>query len=705
MKTTRRSILQAIVVAVPAIQACSSDAAPPPAPVENGERYFPQSLASGDPRPGSVILWTRVVDDAKPDSDYQVSIEVATDAQFASVVIPRSKLQSLRDHDNALKAKVVGLQPKTTYYYRFLYERDGKVFASKTGRTRTAPAATDDVVVKFAVTTCQDFIGRYYNSWQRLVQVNQDLDFVIFLGDYVYETTGDPTFMSPEGARAVQLTDPGSALMLGSPGAPYAAAQSVSNYRDLYRTVRSDPFLRAAHERYPFVFIWDDHEFSDDCWGDHATYYDGLKDETSLDRRRNAEQAFFEYVPLEHPNVPDGQIDVSLLPRYPDTKIYRDLAFGKHVRLIVADYRTYRPDHLIPEDGYPAKVVMQAGDLVSAGIADSFASDTFAYVDIDADEFSSQKLVLKLAYYRLAMEAGLDQTTASARAEDAVKGPLALAYVNAVLTSPELAIAPIDPAGKPRGLAWVHMGKRDLFTIRGSRYIVLKDTFDAYAAFKYAATSGASENVFGDAQQAWIDTALTSPETWKVLVSSVSLTSLVFDLREKMDVPDPALRNRFNLNADQWDGFPNRRRELLAKMAATANGKAFAVSGDLHASLVSVEQGVGCLTTPAISSETVKEGASGVAKAAGFDESSAVYRYVVTDIDASFIAGNPGIAFSDAASHGFMVVEVHANEVFATFQLIASSQIATDYGARPNELAAQFYQKAFRLTPGKADPI
>jgi alkaline phosphatase D len=172
-----------------------------------------------------------------------------------------------------------------------------------------------------------------------------------------------------------------------------------------------------------------------------------------------------------------------------------------------------------------------------------------------------------------------------------------------------------------------------------------------------------------------------------------------------MDVPDPSLRNRFLLNADQWDGFPNRRRELLGKLAATANGKAFAVSGDLHASLASVEQGVACLTTPAISSQTVKDGAAGVAKGAGFDEGSVVYRYVVTDIDASFIAGNPGLAFSDSGSHGFMVVEVHADQVLANFELIPSTQIATDFGARAPELASQFYQKAFRLTAGSIVPV
>src|SRR5258707_446184 len=149
MKITRRSILQAVVVAVPGLEACSSSV-DSTTPVVDGQGYFPQSLASGDPRPDRLILWTRAVDVANPDG-----------------------------------------------------------------------------------------------AWQRLDQISPDLDFVIFLGDYIYETTGDPSFMSTMGTRTVELSDPGSALKLGSSDAPYLAAQSVSNYRDLYKTVRSDPFLRA----------------------------------------------------------------------------------------------------------------------------------------------------------------------------------------------------------------------------------------------------------------------------------------------------------------------------------------------------------------------------------------------------------------------------------------------------------------------------
>jgi alkaline phosphatase D len=673
-----------VVVVAGTVEGCSSHTSGPiAAPVEDGQKYFPQSLASGDPRPDGVVLWTRGVDPAAP-GDLRLTLEVATDAGFQDLVAQKKDLVALAAHDNTLKVKVKGLTAGTSYFYRFVYETGGKRLASRTGRTKTAPSPTADVAVKFAVASCQDYAGRYYNSWQHLAALDPDLDFVIFLGDYIYETTGDPSFQSVGAARAVTLSDPASAITLGAPGATYLAAKSLSNYRDLYRSFRSDAFLQKVHERYPFVFVWDDHEFSDDCHGATATYTDGRTDETDEDRRRNSELAFFEYVPLDFPEAPDGPVDVGAMQTYPNTRIYRDLGFGKHVRLLVADYRTYRPDHLIPEDAYPGTVVMNQDALTAAGIADAFSGDAFAYIDVDAPENAVTKAFMGVAYQKLATDAGLDDAAAKARADDVVKGSLALVYVNGVLT--KLGLPPIDAKGLPHGIAWVHMGKRDLFSSTGSRYVVVKDTYDAYAAYTFA--SG-TENAYGLPQTVWLDGALASAETWKVLVSSVSMTSLVFDLRAKTDLPDPFLQTRFYLNADQWDGFPDQRRELLGKLSKVAGGKAMVVAGDIHASFASLEQGVACLTGPAISSETVKNGAATVAKAAGFDEKSSVYRYVVTDIETTFKEGNPGLVFSDTEGNGFLVVEVRADDATATFYRIPGTEVNTDYSGRDQDLGAK----------------
>ena len=127
---------------------------------------------------------------------------------------------------------------------------------------------------------------------------------------------------------------------------------------------------------------------------------------------------------------------------------------------------------------------MNQDALTAAGIADAFSSDAFAYIDVDLPENETIKVFLGLAYQQLAMAAGLDEAAAKARLATDVKGPLALVYVNAILTNPALGLPPIDPKGLPRGIAWVHMGKRDLFSSTGSRYVVIKDTYDAYAAYK-----------------------------------------------------------------------------------------------------------------------------------------------------------------------------------------------------------------------------
>jgi len=705
MKLTRRDFVKAVVVSAGLVEACSSSASGE-APPSDGSAFFPQSVASGDPRPGSVVLWTRVADQDGPVATSLV-LEVATDAAFGAVVSRTSGLTTGEAHDGVTKVKLTGLLPRTTYYYRFIYQRGGQAYASPTGRTRTAPLPSDDTPVRFAVTTCQDFVGRYYNSWQRLVDLDEDLDFVVFLGDYVYETTGDPAFMSQDelGARTIAFSDAAGALPLGAGGASYYAAQSLSNYRDLYKAVRSDRFLRAAHERYPFVFIWDDHEYSDDAHGSTSTYADGRQLEQNDERKRNAERAYFEYIPLDHPDQPDGAIGLDALPVYPQTRIYRDLGFGKNLRLLVADCRTYRADHLIPEGAYPATVVVTQDELVALGAADLLSGDAFAYVDIDAPEHAEAKLALLIACVSLAETAGLDRASATKYGQAAVAGNLALAYVNALLTNPQVAKTPIAPAGKPRGLAWVHMGKRELFSSQGSRYVVVKDSLDLYAAAAYAKSQGQSETAFGAEQTTWLASALATPETWKVLVSSFSMTSMLIDLRQAADVTDPTLRNRFYLNADQWDGFPTARAALLAQLAKLEGAGALVVSGDIHASFASVEGGVPCLTTPAISSGSIQAGARAVAVGAGFSEDSAVYRYVVTDIQQTLTAGNPGIAFVDPDSHGFMVVELSATGGKATFHLVPSAEVQHSYEGKSAELAAKFVTKAFDVRRGSITPV
>jgi alkaline phosphatase D len=119
------------------------------------------------------------------------------------------------------------------------------------------------------------------------------------------------------------------------------------------------------HPRFAFVNIWDDHEYSDDCHGATATYFDGKRNEEDVPRRRNAEHVFFEYIGVDDESLPSGQVDLSSKPLYPDSRIYRDLRYGKHLHLILTDSRTFRPDHLIPEDAFPGTIAVDRAGLTA----------------------------------------------------------------------------------------------------------------------------------------------------------------------------------------------------------------------------------------------------------------------------------------------------------------------------------------------------
>jgi len=296
---SRRKILKSIVVVAGAgvagsvLEACGSQ------DLRDGATYFPQSVASGDPKTDSVVFWTRVHDPAA-SGDLALRLEVARDRGFDDVVSSQSGLPATATHDGSIKVKVTALTAGTTYYYRFIYQdARGRNWTSRTGRTRTAHAAADDVAVRFAILNCQDYIGRYWNTMRRLAQLDLDLDFLLAVGDYIYETTGDQSFQTPTSGRSITFEDQAGVETVGTGASRFQAARSVDNYRQLYRTYKSDPNLQTLHEMYPVIATWDDHEYSDDCWGDVATYTSGVKNEKDTERRRNAEQAFFEFMPVD----------------------------------------------------------------------------------------------------------------------------------------------------------------------------------------------------------------------------------------------------------------------------------------------------------------------------------------------------------------------------------------------------------------------
>lgn len=305
-------------------------------PGRNPEEVFGLSVASGDPTPAGVILWTRVNPQAWAQGD-DMAFEVALDPEFNQVItqglVESSDFGPERDY--TVKLDLDGrLSPNRYYYYRFIYHQT----ASRTGRCRTLPLARESLDrIKFAVLTCQDFANGYYGAFSHLAQ-ETDVDFVVHLGDFIYETASTTNTAYPD--RLIVLPSGGS------------AAFGLADYRSIYRTYRSDRFLQRAMEQHTWIIIWDDHETANDSYWDYDRDTLGAPDHpfTSDEQFGNdpqrlrqlkleSQQAWAEYVP--------ARVTVNTGAEHPHQflQIYRKFQFGNLVELFMTDERTYRSSH------------------------------------------------------------------------------------------------------------------------------------------------------------------------------------------------------------------------------------------------------------------------------------------------------------------------------------------------------------------------
>jgi alkaline phosphatase D len=328
---------------------------------DDQDTTFPQGVASGDPAPDRVLLWTRV----EPAGEVEhVRYEVAADPDFRTIVAS-GDADVTAETDHCLRVDAEGLAAGTAYWYRFV----ARGVTSPIGRTKTAPAADADVPLRIALASCQDFGGRWFHAWRALVD-RDDIDLVLFVGDYIYETIGHLAVEPPHN-RTVELPD---GLTLEDPIKGKLAALTLADYRALYRQYRRDPDLRAAHAHFPFITLWDDHEFGNDCWREHTTDFDDLYgDEFSPERRAAATRAWYEFHPIRRPFDRSAAFPA-------DLEIYRSLRWGRHVELVLLDERYHRDDHLIPE----GPIDREVGHIQKNS---AFGSRTFVIKDVfDARE-------------------------------------------------------------------------------------------------------------------------------------------------------------------------------------------------------------------------------------------------------------------------------------------------------------------------------
>jgi alkaline phosphatase D len=290
---------------------------------EQQAQIFPQSVASGDPSVAGIVLWTRVDPNFQTAGD-QLGWQIAADPGMTSILVQgTTTLSSSTDNTAKLPINAVGvLQPYTVYYYRFIY---GGV-PSRNGRFRTLPEPTATLSpLNMAFVVCQDYGNGYYTAFAHLAQ-EQQVDYVLHLGDYIYETITSNFQGNP--ARTVPPFPSGSMTI----------PLDVNDYRHLYKVYRSDPNLQAAHEAFAFIQLWDDHEFANDS---HQDFHpDNNTPPNTADTpqpalRQAANQAWSEY----------GLADVTFDPNADwksSIQVYRKLSMGTVADLIVTDERLYR---------------------------------------------------------------------------------------------------------------------------------------------------------------------------------------------------------------------------------------------------------------------------------------------------------------------------------------------------------------------------
>jgi alkaline phosphatase D len=304
------------------------------------ESVFGFSVASGDPNPTGVILWTRI-NPGVVQSGSPVGIEIAADTSFTQSLlrleIPASEVTPALDY--TLRVDLSGhLQSNSIYYYRFIY----RSVASKTGRCRTLPRENETIAkLKFAVINCMDYTDGYYPAFNYIAD-DPSIDFALHLGDFIYETTGGTSFKSnPFPDRTITLPS-GSDVAL-----------NLADYRALYQTYRRDPFLQKALENFTWLVTWDDHEMANDQYHDYANNSAGAPDHpyttdpayqansVSLLRQLkfDSQQAWFEY------NAARVKFDAEGTDIFERLSIYRKFRFGRLVELFLTDERTYRSPH------------------------------------------------------------------------------------------------------------------------------------------------------------------------------------------------------------------------------------------------------------------------------------------------------------------------------------------------------------------------
>ena len=416
-RVTRRQFLAtAAALGAAPLWAAKKSKSSPANPSHERRDLYPEGVASGDPQPDSVLLWTRRPFESGTQS--RLLVEVAEDDAFKHVIASAPATVSAAS-DWTCRVLAGNLKPATVYWYRFTDETG---HTSRVGRTITAPAENDPRPVKFAFISCQNANDGSQHAYRRMIFEDERapqadrLGFVLHLGDFIYEIVWYPEDR-PQGMYDRKLRDI-VRYEHGEKVEDFHIPTTVDDYRSIYRAYLHDPDLQDARARWPFVPMWDNHEFSWLGWQSFQVF-----DSTTLPqqtRKVAAMQAWFEYQParvhkssgpsldsFDAPkvvNAPITRFDAHGLGTEPNNLAalgsltgYRAMRWGRHVEIIITDQRSYRSEDPTgrPEvqdfssKDFPELVPQEVYEILDAGriYAGGKPPDTIAFGDKQIPNF------------------------------------------------------------------------------------------------------------------------------------------------------------------------------------------------------------------------------------------------------------------------------------------------------------------------------
>ncbi|HST35114.1 MAG TPA: alkaline phosphatase D family protein [Allosphingosinicella sp.] len=324
---------------------------------------YPEGVASGDPAHNSVILWTRRPFDS--GDTHQLNVEIAEDEAFRRVIATARATVSAAS-DWTCRVLVGRLRPARVYWYRFT---DAEGNGSRIGRTITAPAVNDRRPVNFAFVSCQNINEGFQHAYRRMIFEDErapraeQLGFVLHLGDFIYEVVQYREDIQTRFDRTIVDIGPiPDSVKFGN----FHVPTTVEGYRAIYRAYLHDRDIQDARARWPFVAIWDNHEFSWQGW--QSVMKGGGYERPGQSVKVAANQAWFEYQParitkpsgpgldrFDPPAVMDApltDLDENGLSHEPNNlaainslTVYRTLRYGAHLDLMITDQYSYKMLH------------------------------------------------------------------------------------------------------------------------------------------------------------------------------------------------------------------------------------------------------------------------------------------------------------------------------------------------------------------------